>query len=125
MNRSCGIPISAAEGTLIVTFAPAIEADLKPSAPVFIPAQRGADGMLSTDFVVGEKGNRAGQSPPRPGLDDHKDFPYQTIFLFGAAMITSKLTRKAQTTIPQAVRNALGSNRATKSLTQLRTDMSF
>ncbi len=49
--------ISVPDGTPIVTFAPAAEADLKPGATVFVPAQRGADGALSTGFVVvGENG---------------------------------------------------------------------
>jgi hypothetical protein len=49
--------ISVAESTPIVTFAPATEADLKPGAAVFVPAQRGADGALSAGFVaVGTKG---------------------------------------------------------------------
>jgi len=49
--------ISVADGTPIVTFAPATEADLKPGATVFVPAQRAADGALSTGFVVvGENG---------------------------------------------------------------------
>jgi hypothetical protein len=44
--------ISIAEGTPIVTFAPAAPADLKPGAIVFVPAERGADGALSSGFVV-------------------------------------------------------------------------
>ena len=49
--------ISVAEGIPIVTFAPATEADLKPGADVFIPAQRGDDGALASGFVVvGENG---------------------------------------------------------------------
>lgn len=49
--------ISVADGTPIATFAPATEADLKRGATVFVPAQRGADGALSTGFVVvGENG---------------------------------------------------------------------
>ena len=40
------------EGAPIVTFAPATEADLKPGATVFVPAQRGEDGALATGFVV-------------------------------------------------------------------------
>ena len=44
--------ISVAEGIPIVTFAPATEADLKPGADVFIPAQRGDDGALASGFVV-------------------------------------------------------------------------
>ena len=49
--------ISVPDGTPIVTFAPATAADLKPGATVFVPAQRGDDGMLSARFVVvGENG---------------------------------------------------------------------
>jgi hypothetical protein len=49
--------ISVADGTPIVTFAPATEANLTPGATVFVPAQRAADGALSTKFVVvGENG---------------------------------------------------------------------
>ena len=49
--------VSVADGTPIVTFAPATEAELKPGATVFVPAQRGADGMLSAGFVaVGTNG---------------------------------------------------------------------
>jgi antitoxin PrlF len=44
----------------------------------------------------------------RHRLDGRKEFPYQRLTLGAARMITSKLTSKAQTTIPQAVRNALG-----------------
>jgi hypothetical protein len=44
--------ISVADGTPVVTFAPATEADLKPGATFFVPAQRGADGALSTGFVA-------------------------------------------------------------------------
>lgn len=43
--------------TPIVTFAPAEKADLKPGAPVFVPAQKGEDGTLSTmRVVVGNNG---------------------------------------------------------------------
>ena len=49
--------ISVPDGTAVVTFAPATEADLKPGATVFVPAERGADGAPSTGFVVvGENG---------------------------------------------------------------------
>lgn len=49
--------ISVPDGTPIVTFAPATEADLKPGAIVFVPAQRDADGALAAGFVVvGENG---------------------------------------------------------------------
>jgi hypothetical protein len=44
--------IAIADGVPIVTFSPATEADLKPGAPVFVPAQRGDDGALVTGFVV-------------------------------------------------------------------------
>ena len=44
--------ISIPEGVPIVTFAPATEADLKPGATVFVPAQRGDDGALAAGFVV-------------------------------------------------------------------------
>src|SRR6202046_1727241 len=40
------------DGTPIVTFAPAAEADLTPGATVFVPAQRGDDGALAAGFVV-------------------------------------------------------------------------
>jgi hypothetical protein len=49
--------ISIPEGIPIVTFAPAAEADLKPGATVFVPAQRGDDGALAAGFVaVGKNG---------------------------------------------------------------------
>ena len=49
--------IAIPDGVPIVTFAPATEADLKPGAAVFVPAQRGDDGMLATGFVaVGTNG---------------------------------------------------------------------
>jgi antitoxin PrlF len=41
-------------------------------------------------------------------LDPRRDFPYRRLTPGAPRMITSKLTSKAQTTIPQAVRNALG-----------------
>jgi hypothetical protein len=44
--------ISVPDGVPIVTFSPATEADLKPGATVFVPAQRGEDGSLVTGFVV-------------------------------------------------------------------------
>ncbi len=44
--------ISIPDGIPIVTFGPATEADLKPGATVFVPAQRGDDGALATGFVV-------------------------------------------------------------------------
>jgi len=44
--------IAVADGFPIVTFGPATEADLKPGATVFVPAQRGDDGALATGFVV-------------------------------------------------------------------------
>ena len=49
--------ISVAEGIPIVTFARATEADLKPGAAVFVPAERGSDGALvSGSVVVGANG---------------------------------------------------------------------
>ncbi|MBB3950883.1 hypothetical protein [Aureimonas jatrophae] len=36
----------------VVTFAEATKADLKPGAPVFVPATKAADGSLTTAFVV-------------------------------------------------------------------------
>jgi hypothetical protein len=49
--------ISIPDGVPIVTFGPATQADLKPGATVFVPAQRGADGALSAGFVaVGANG---------------------------------------------------------------------
>jgi hypothetical protein len=44
--------IAIPDGTPIVTFAPATDADLKPGATVFVPAQRGADGALAAGFVI-------------------------------------------------------------------------
>jgi hypothetical protein len=44
--------ISIPDGVPIVTFAPATEADLKPGATVFVPAQRGDNGALATGFVA-------------------------------------------------------------------------
>jgi hypothetical protein len=44
-------------GTPIVTFAPATNADVKPGAAVFVPADRAEDGKLSTTrVVVGKNG---------------------------------------------------------------------
>ena len=49
--------ITIAPNTPIVTFAAASNADVKPGAAVFIPAQRGDDGKLSTkQVVVGKDG---------------------------------------------------------------------
>jgi hypothetical protein len=49
--------ISIPDGIPIVTFGPATEADLKPGASVFVPAQRGDDGALAAGFVaVGTNG---------------------------------------------------------------------
>lgn len=44
--------ISIPDGTPVVTFAPAAPTDLKPSATVFVTAQREADGTLSSSRVV-------------------------------------------------------------------------
>ena len=40
------------DGVPIVTFGPATETDLKPGTTVFVPAQRGENGSLTTGFVV-------------------------------------------------------------------------
>ena len=49
--------IAITPGTPIVTFAPATNADVKPGAPVFVPADRADDGKLSTTrVVVGKNG---------------------------------------------------------------------
>ena len=49
--------ITIAPGTPIVTFAPATNADVKPGAAVFVPADRAEDGKLSTTrVVVGKNG---------------------------------------------------------------------
>lgn len=49
--------ISIADGTPIVTTAPATEADLKPGATVFVPSQKAADGSLTSGrVVVGKNG---------------------------------------------------------------------
>jgi len=44
--------IAIPEGTPVVTFAPAVEADLKPGATVFIPSEKAADGTISSGRVV-------------------------------------------------------------------------
>src|SRR3984957_2100501 len=44
--------ISIPDGTPIVTFGPATEADLKTGATLFVPAQRGDDGALAAGVVV-------------------------------------------------------------------------
>ncbi|MDB5654604.1 MAG: hypothetical protein JWQ94_2217 [Tardiphaga sp.] len=44
--------ISVADGTTVVTLAPATAADLKPGAAVFVPTERGADGTLTAGFVI-------------------------------------------------------------------------
>lgn len=49
--------ISIADGTPIVTFAPATAADLTPGTVVFVPAEKTGDGVISTSrVVVGTKG---------------------------------------------------------------------
>jgi hypothetical protein len=49
--------IAIPDGVPIVTFGPATEADLKPGATVFVPAQRRDDGALAAGFVaVGTNG---------------------------------------------------------------------
>jgi hypothetical protein len=44
--------ISITDGTPVVTFAPAVEADLKSGATVFVPSEKAADGSLSSGRVV-------------------------------------------------------------------------
>jgi hypothetical protein len=44
--------IAIPDGVPIVTFGPATPADLKPGVAVFVPAQKGEDGMLGAGFVV-------------------------------------------------------------------------
>jgi hypothetical protein len=44
--------ISIADGTPIVTFAAATPADLAPGATIFAPAERAADGALSSGFII-------------------------------------------------------------------------
>ena len=53
--------IQVAPGAPIVTFAPAEAADVKPGAPVFLTASKGADGALSAGRVVVGKD---GVAPP-------------------------------------------------------------
>jgi hypothetical protein len=53
--------ISIPDGVPIVTFGPAMPADLKPGVAVFVPAQRSDDGALGAGFVV--VGNN-GVDPP-------------------------------------------------------------
>ncbi|SES47040.1 hypothetical protein SAMN03159406_04925 [Rhizobium sp. NFR03] len=44
--------ISVPAGTPVVTFAPAVEADLKSGATVFVPSEKAADGTISSSRVV-------------------------------------------------------------------------
>ena len=44
--------IAIADGTPVVTFAPAIRADLTAGATVFVPAERGSDGALAAGFII-------------------------------------------------------------------------
>jgi hypothetical protein len=44
--------IAIPDGTPVVTFAPAVEADLKPGATVFIPSEKATDGTISSGRVV-------------------------------------------------------------------------
>jgi hypothetical protein len=44
--------IAITDDTPVVTFAPAIRADLTAGATVFVPAERGSDGALATGFIV-------------------------------------------------------------------------
>jgi hypothetical protein len=49
--------IAIADSTPIVTFAPAVEADIKAGATVFVPSEKAADGsMSSTRVIVGTNG---------------------------------------------------------------------
>ncbi|MHA6688748.1 hypothetical protein [Mesorhizobium sp. A556] len=49
--------IAVPDGTPVVTFAPATSADLKPGAPVFIPAEKDAGGAITAQrIVVGTNG---------------------------------------------------------------------
>jgi hypothetical protein len=49
--------ISIPEGTPVVTFAPAVEADIKAGATVFVPSEKAADGsMTSGRVLVGTNG---------------------------------------------------------------------
>ena len=50
--------ISIPDGVPIVTFGPATEADLKPGATVFVPAQRGDDGALGRGLRCGRQQRR-------------------------------------------------------------------
>jgi hypothetical protein len=44
--------ISIPEGTPVVTFAPAVEADIKSGATVFVPSEKATDGSMSSGRVV-------------------------------------------------------------------------
>jgi hypothetical protein len=44
--------IAIADDTPVVSFAPAIRAEVTAGAPVFVPAERGSDGALASSFVV-------------------------------------------------------------------------
>jgi ribosome maturation factor RimP len=44
--------IAIPDGTPVVTFAAAVEADLKPGATVFVPSEKAADGTISSSRVV-------------------------------------------------------------------------
>lgn len=44
--------ISVADGTVVVTLAPAAAADLKPGATVFVPTERSTNGTLTAGFVI-------------------------------------------------------------------------
>jgi hypothetical protein len=44
--------IAIPEGTPVVTFAPATEADLKPGAAVFVSGEKGAGGAITAQRVV-------------------------------------------------------------------------
>jgi hypothetical protein len=44
--------IAIADDTPVVSFAPAMRAEVTAGAPVFVPAERGSDGALASSFVV-------------------------------------------------------------------------
>ncbi|WP_205836936.1 hypothetical protein [Neorhizobium sp. T25_27] len=48
--------ISIPDGTPVVTFAPATQDDLVPSAVVFVPAEKAATGLVAHQLVVGKNG---------------------------------------------------------------------
>ena len=63
--------VSVPEGIPIVTFGPATEADLKPGATFFVPAQRGEDGSLETELTHRCKAGKPNRSAGQSGLHDY------------------------------------------------------